>query len=104
LNGFLRETELISLPTYTSNAIGRVFQRHRLALGPKGFRLLGSGNSRLRVLWLPHRSYWTTRFAAISLRQADSKLRVLWFLRCEQVPDAWRRASVFLEHPPAAGA
>jgi hypothetical protein len=108
LNGFLRETELISLQAYTSDATGGVFRRYRLALGPQGFCLLGNRNSRLCMVWLPHRSYWTTRIAAISLRQtiahSNAKLRVLWFLRGEQAPDGWRRASVLLGHPPGAGA
>jgi len=98
-NGFLQEIELLSLPRCLSGHSDSRLRRFRLAVNAAGEWYLADGDDSLPVLLLPHRSYWSTRFAGLSLQQPDCKPIVLWFKSAEQQLGAWRRARVRINHP-----
>ena len=98
-NGFLQEIELLSLPRCLSMCSDSRLRRFRLTVNAAGEWYLHDGADSLPVLLLPHRSYWTTRFAGISLQQLDCKPIVLWFKATEQPLGSWRRARVRIIHP-----
>jgi hypothetical protein len=72
--------------------------RVKLTVNASGEWSLQDGANIRPVLLLPHRSFWMTGFAGISLQQTDNRAMVLWFWRHEQKPGHWRRARVRFDH------
>jgi hypothetical protein len=93
-NCFLLEIKLLSLPAYN----GRSLRRSKLSVDANGQWSVWGEAAFQPVLLLPHRSFWTRSFAALSLQYADSKVVVLCFWRKDQLPDVWRRARVRFTH------
>ena len=92
-NGFLQETELLSLP-YPAAGLTRTWQRYQLRTDVSGRLLLQAVGGGSGVLLLLNHSFWACSVAAISFRKPGGKLQTLLFLRYEQRPDCWRRARV----------
>jgi hypothetical protein len=51
------------------------------------------------VILLPNRSICTPQFAALSFRDANGGVFVLWFLPRKKEADCWRRLRVRIFHP-----
>jgi hypothetical protein len=98
-NAFLQPIRLTSVPRLRREGRWVTVRRSQLILTARGELFLADGDQLHTASWLRERSFWAREIAGLSLRDANQRSFVLWFLRAEQQADQWRRARVRFLYP-----
>jgi hypothetical protein len=98
-NAFLQPIRLISMPQPKRVGVSLSWRRTELLFAGSGDCFLRSDGGLEWVAVLRDRCIWLRHLAGLSVRDANQRVAVLWFLRWEQRPEGWRRARVRFFHP-----